>query len=145
MQTQRLTDRLTQYWGLLKKDEEMPAFGKFNSAALDDVWDYCVMLTVNKSASESKSYTFYRMGSKVKEIYGEDFTGSSATAKHKGFKGATIIKRMDEVVQNHEPVYDSGQFINNNNKIVKFRSCLLPFGTNSEVTHVIAGISWREF
>ena len=44
-----------------------------------------------------------------------------------------------------KPLVDIGQFISENNKVVKFRSCLLPFGKDGVVTHVLAGLSWREF
>lgn len=145
MLEKRLDDRLTKYWELLKKDEILPAFGKFNSAALDDIWDSCVLFSVNKSNSDNKSYTFYRMGDKVRKLYNEDLTGNTLKPKQKAIKGATIVQRIDDVVTQLIPIHDSGQFVNDNQKIVKFRSCLLPFGTENEVTHVVAGLSWREF
>lgn len=142
---QRLTDRLTKYWELLRKEDALPVFGKFNSSAIDDVWGNCVLFTVNPSPGESVSVTFYRMGDQVKNLYKEDLTGNTLSSKQRMFKGAAIVKRMDEVVKNAQPVYDNGQFVNQDNKIVKFRSCLLPFGKANEVTHVVAGLSWREF
>ena len=145
MHEQRLTDRLTKYWDLLRKEDALPTFAKFNSSAIDDVWSYCVLFAVNPSANDNKSFTFYRMGDKVKDLYKEDLTGNTLSSKQRMFKGAAIVKRMDEVVKNAEPVFDSGQFVNTDNKIVKFRSCLLPFGSTGEVTHVVAGLSWREF
>ncbi len=146
MLEKRLDDRLTKYWELLKKDETLPAFGKFNTAAIDDIWDSCVLFSVSKGgSSDNKNYTFHRMGDKVRKLYNEDLTGSSLKPKQKATKGATIVKRIDEVVTQLIPIYDSGQFVSDNQKIVKFRSCLLPFGNDNDVTHVVAGLSWREF
>lgn len=141
----RLTDRLTKYWELLRQDNSMPVFNKFNTAAIDDVWGHCILFAVNKSNDNEKTYTFYRMGDKVKQLYKEDLTGNSLKAKQKVIKGAAIIKRIDEVVRNRNPIEDAGQFVNQDNKVVKFRSCLLPFGNDNEVTHIVAGLSWREF
>lgn len=145
MHEKRLNNRLTQYWELLKKDNVMPNFAKFNNSAIEDIWGNCILFSVNKSNSDAKSYTFYRVGDKVKGLYNEDLTGNTLKAKQKAFKGAAIIKKIDKIIKEPEPIYDQGQFINHNSKIVKFRSCLLPFGKENEVTHVIAGLSWREF
>lgn len=145
MLEKRLDDRLTRYWELLKKDETLPAFGKFNSSAIDDVWDSCVLFSVSKGSTDNKSYTFYRMGDKVRKLYNEDLTGNTLKPKQKATKGASIVQRIDEVVTHMQPIYDSGQFVSDRQKIVKFRSCLLPFGNDNEVTHVVAGLSWREF
>lgn len=142
---QRLNDRLKKYWELLKQEDSMPVFSKFNSSAIDDVWGHCVLFAVNKAVGAEKSYTFYRMGDKVKNLYKEDLTGNTLKAKQRMFKGAAIIKRIDEVVREGNPIEDSGQFVSQDNKVVKFRSCLLPFGNKNEVTHIVAGLSWREF
>ncbi|MAR56134.1 MAG: hypothetical protein CMM93_03030, partial [Rickettsiales bacterium] len=87
----------------------------------------------------------YRVGDQVRKMYQEDVVGKVLTPHHTSFKGANIIKRIDEVVAEPKPVFDDGQFINKNNKLVKYRSCLLPFGKSNEVSHVVVGLSWREF
>jgi hypothetical protein len=56
-----------------------------------------------------------------------------------------VVRKASEVLANPVPLVDMGQFINAGNKVVKYRSCLLPFGTGNKVTHIIAGLSWREF
>ncbi len=145
MHDKRLSDRLTTYWYQLCRDQHLPLFSKFNSAAIDDIWDSCILFTVHTSPNHGKSYTFYQMGDKVRKLYQEDLIGNSLKPKQKMFKGAAVIKRIDEAVKNAEPITDHGQFIGENNKVVKFRSCLLPFGNEKGVTHVIAGLSWREF
>lgn len=141
----RLTERMTKYWELLRKDDVMPPFAKFNSAAIDDMWGNCILFKVNKSTDAEKSYTFFRVGDGIKSLYKEDLIGNTLKAKQRMFKGATVIKRIDEIIADPKPIYDAGQFANTNNKVVKFRSCLLPFGSENEVTHVVAGLSWREF
>ena len=145
MMEKRLTERLTKYWEVLRQDGALPVFGKFNSAAIDDIWGNCILFTVNKSNDNEKSYTFYRVGDKVKQLYHEDLTGNTLKAKQRAFKGAAVIKRIDEVVKDGSPIEDAGQFVSPDNKVVKFRSCLLPFGNDNEVTHIVAGLSWREF
>ena len=43
------------------------------------------------------------------------------------------------------PLLDTGQFVSETSKVIKFRSCLLPFGTEERITHVVVGFSWREY
>ena len=142
---QRLTDRLTKYWELIRKDAPFPPLESFNSAAVDDMWSNCMLFAVGKTGDNEKTYTFYRMGERVKAAYGADMVGQSLHAKHRAFKGADVVKRIDDIIIDPKPIYDAGQFVNPDNKVIKFRSCMLPFGKDSVVTHVIAGLSWREF
>lgn len=145
MYEKRLTQRLTNYWNSLKKDKAMPPFQKFNPGAIDDVWDHCILLSITESASGKNSYSYYSMGDKVKKLYDHDVTGERIFSTQKGSRGANIVKRIGEVLQKPDPIFDSGQFLDPNHKVVKFRSCLLPFGQNGHVTHVVVGLSWREF
>ncbi len=146
MHQKRLTDRLTSYWDLLRKDQPIPEFSKFNNASIADVWDHCMLFSVNPVSEGKASYTFYRMGDKVKALYGGDLSGSTLNPKQSMFKGAAVIKRIDQILEKPEPMSDQGQFINDNSKVIKYRSCLLPFGGNDgNVTHIIVGLSWREF
>ena len=145
MMDKRLTTRLTDYWNLLKKDSVLPEYSKFNNAAIADIWPSCFMLAVQPSTEKTRNYKYVSIGDKLVTLYGEDVTGNYVNSKQRHFKGAAIIKHVDKVTDGQEPLYDSGQFVNNKNKIVKFRSCLLPFGNHNGVTHVLAGLSWREF
>lgn len=147
MSEQRLIDRLTGYWNLLRKDSQLPEFVQFNISAIEDVWGQCVLFTVQPTApGASPSVNFYRVGEKVKALYGQDMTGRSMNMTQRHFQGAQIVRKVGEVISTPAPVYDSGQFVNDRSKVVKYRSCLLPFGNrDGKVTHVVAGLSWREF
>lgn len=144
MYEKRLTQRLTSYWEKLKKEEEMPSFQTFNPSIIDDVWDYCMLLAVNDN-SQNASYSYSRLGEKVRSLYDNDVSGQAFRPTQKTSQSANIVKRVGELIEKHEPLYDNGQFISPRNKMVKFRSCMLPFGQNGSVTHIIVGLSWREF
>lgn len=144
MHEKRLTQRLTGYWDRLRKEDAMPPFQKFNPSALDDVWDNCMLIAVNDSAP-SPSYAYYQLGDKLRGLYGSDVAGQTMRPAVKTSQTASIVKRVGELVEKRTPVYDDGQFVGPRNKIVKFRSCMLPFGQENRVTHIIVGLSWREF
>lgn len=141
----RLNDRLTSYWNLLRKEEPLPEFVRFNVAAIEDLWSQCVLFTVQPSApGQPPAVNFYQVGEKVKALYG-NVAGRSMATSQRHFQGATIVQRVGEVIAAPAPLYDEGQFVNDKSKVVKYRSCLLPFGNKDKVTHVVAGLSWREF
>ena len=143
---QRLAERLLSYWNILRKDEQMPDFSHFNASAIEDIWQNCVLFTVAPSVdNKTAALNFYQIGDKLSGIYAASMVGRSFTAGQKHFQGAAIVRRMEQILDKPEPITDVGQFINEKSKIVKFRSCLLPFGRNGKVTHVITGLSWREF
>jgi hypothetical protein len=60
--------------------------------------------------------------------------------------GGKVLNYIDKVMLDPKPTIEDGQFINEKNQVVKFRSCLLPFGSDRDnITHIIAGLSWRAF
>ena len=142
---QRLIDRLTNYWHLIRKDAPVPEFVQFNISAIEDLWAQCVLFTVQPGAGQHAQVVFMKIGDQLKTLYG-DVVGRSISTSHKQFQGGAIMKRMGDVIATPEPVFDQGQFVNERSKVVKYRSCLLPFGTrDGRITHVVAGLSWREF
>jgi hypothetical protein len=142
----RLTDRLTNYWTLLKRENVMPEFGQFNISAISDIWQQCILFTVSQATENTPaSVNFYMLGDQAKNIYGGDMSGRTVYPSMKHFQGASVVRRMDEIIKDPKSLYDEGQFVNERSKIVKYRSCLLPFGKEGRVTHILAGLSWREF
>jgi hypothetical protein len=142
----RLADRLITYWNGLRKDAPLPDFGHFNASSIADIWQQCVLFTVSP-AVENKPFVlnFYQVGDKIKPIYGNDMIGRSFNTAQRHFQGAAIVRRMEETIESPSVLTDVGQFINERSKVVKYRSCLLPFGRDGKVTHVVVGLSWREY
>ncbi len=146
MQDKRLTKRLTDYWDRLRKDAVLPQWEKFNPGAFDDIWKQCCGWRVEPGGTNSHVYTYEYVGSAVKQALGSDPTGQMFTSHFKNFPGARIVQGIDEVVSKKAPHTDEGQFINEDSKVVKYRSCLLPFGKkDGKVTHIVLGLSWGLF
>lgn len=142
---QRLTQRLITYWDTMRKDEPIPNFSKFNSAAISDIWQQCILFVVQPGSERGTILNFNMVGDKLNGIYSQSMIGTCFNPSHRHFQGAAVVSKVDKMMADLAPLLDSGQFINNNGKVVKYRSCLLPFGRQGVVTHVVAGLSWREF
>ena len=141
----RVTDRLITYWENLRHGGTMPEFEHLNASAMGDLWQHCVLFTVGPAAPGQKpTISFYRVGDQLRSIYGPDMLGKAFSSQSRHFQGAAIVRKIDAVLTNPAPLVDNGQFVSEANKIVKYRSCLLPFGKDT-VTHVVAGLSWKEY
>ena len=147
MRDQRLSDRLTSYWNDIRGDAEMPDFSRLNSSTISEIWQQCILFTVQHSddGKSAPTLSFYNIGEKLEPIYGKNLFGKMFSAQRRHFQGANIITKINVMIQRPKPLFEEGEFVNENNKLVKYRSCLLPFGTNGVVTHVVAGLSWKEF
>ena len=146
MNEHRLNERLTSYWNNARKDAAMPEFAKFNAGAIEDIWKQCILFVIQPTVDgRTPNVNFYSVGDSIKSVYGSDMTGRSFNPAQKHFQGAAIMQRVNDIMSNPIVVHDSGQFINERSKVVKYRSCRLPFGRNGKVTHIVAGLSWREF
>ena len=146
MNEYRLTDRLSTYWNTLRKEEPMPAFTQLNTSAIADIWQQCVLLSAQPAAAGTvPALNFQMVGDKLGSIYDRNMVGRVFMPGQKTFPGAAIMNKTSMLFTNPEPLIDNGQFVNAAGKVVKYRSCLLPFGRQGVVTHVVAGLSWREF
>lgn len=142
----RLTDRLTNYWSLLRKESAIPEFAQFNMSAISDLWQQCILFTVQPATGDTPaSVNFYMLGDQAKKLYSNDMAGRTMYPSMKHFQGAAIVRRVEDLISSPQILYDEGQFVNDRSKIVKYRSCLLPFGKDGKVSHILAGLSWREF
>jgi hypothetical protein len=143
----RLTERLAAHWNLLRKDNILPDFSQFNPSAITDIWQNCVLFTVQPTAAGTMPMLgFKAIGDKLSPLFGKELIGKIVNFSQKHFHGAAIIRRTGEVIENPAPLFDEGQFVTSNSKVVKFRSCLMPFGSkDGRITHIVVGLSWREF
>lgn len=148
MHDKRLTDRLTSYWSNIRKEKPYPEIQHFNPSAVEDVWAYCFRLKVEPAAANvtTRTYRYEYMGAKIIEAYGKNLSGQSVSSAVRMLPGSDILKKVDMVLANSTPLYEGGQFVNDKNKIVKYRSCMLPFGNETAgVTHIVVGLSWKSF
>lgn len=146
MNEARLTMRLTTYWDRLRKDQPLPLFSQFNSSAIEDIWKQCLLFVViPTTGGRSPSLNFSAVGENLSALYARTVIGQVFSPNQRDIPGTNVMKRVDEIMANPVPLMDEGQFISSRGKIIKYRSCLLPFGKDGLVTHIVAGLSWREF
>lgn len=145
-QQQRLTERLISHWKLIKEAESCPDLSKLSRQAIADIWPSCVTIKTQPVVEGAvPKFQFSEVGTLARSLFKDDPTGQYFTINVKVMPAARLIKRVVELTPTSEPIVDEGQFVNEKSKVVKFRSCLVPFGNVAGITHVVVGLSWREF
>jgi hypothetical protein len=142
----RLVNRLKNYWDLLRGSESIPEYVKFNKAAIADMWTNCIVVSVS-NAGKQKVYKYEHVGNSAAEAFGKNLTGVYASSYEKSLMpGSNLMTYLDKSVDERSFLISQGQFVNLENKIVKFRDCMLPFiDLNGNITYVLIGLSWRSF
>ncbi len=142
---QRLVDTLIKYWRKRKGAELMPVYEAFAPESLgDDIWQQCCAFSVQVSNKKQILITDYT-GTKACQAMGRDITGEVLAVGAKQFEAARLLQQAEAVLDKKDPLTDEGHFVNAQSKIIKFRSCLLPFGRKEKITHLLLGISWQTF
>lgn len=141
---QRLTQRLLSYWQLIRNTNKIPQIEQFNSGAVGDLWQQCMMVSVENRKTPLFKYEF--IGDKIIKSYGRDLGGQIIEAANTNFPGVAIYKKLLLVIDIKEPLEDAGFYLDGKGGMVKYRACFLPFGNETKgVTNVIVGLSSRAF
>lgn len=143
---QRLVKRLLDNWHRLKGDSKLPEIHKFNKALFPDLWENFIVLSI-KGEARNRSLKYEHFGGELSKIYGKNLTGEVGSFATNNIPGANIISKLDDCINGFNPILEQNQFINKQSKIVKYRSCMLPFCNkdSDSVNHVVVGLSWKVF
>jgi hypothetical protein len=144
-QEKRLSHQLITYWKRLNKNNSLPDIRQFNPSAIGPLWQYCMRIVIS-NMGEKRVFSYEYMGSEIAKAYGTDLTGQRVSSNIRTIPGSSIIRKLDSSIPMREPVLEQGQFINSNNEMIKYRSCILPFGDKEyDLSHAIIGLSWKVF
>ncbi len=147
MNDNRLVNRLVDYWKRVKKDDLLPDFKKNNPASIEDIWQQCFVLSIIQPNFTGYKYEY--MGDKIIKIYGKDLMGRTMSLSNRQFPDSIIsprLKSINSLSDLKEPQEDMGQMPAPGGKFIKYRTILLPFGNEKAgLTHIVAGVSYREY
>ena len=145
MQDQRLVNRLQNYWDLIRRGKSMPNFSQFNPSTIDDLWAHCMVLSVAPTQN-GRRYMYSYVGDALVQMFGSNLLGSAVDSKAVNYPFSVIIKMLDATYEQGKVATDQNQIINDKGKIIKYRACFLPFGTEGRgITHFVVGISDKQF
>lgn len=133
-------ERLIAYWEKLKGDRAFPEETDIDTDAISDLWSSCFLLNTQKEGSGGYHYEF--MGPSLVEAYGSDLTGMAHTEDTEPHI-ASILASFSKVVEGKTYMVDESEFTNTHGQQVKYRACLIPFGSApDQVKYIIGLMGW---
>lgn len=141
----RLPMRLVKYWETIKKDSPLPEVSLFRPHVLVDIWENCFKIA-RKVEEDKTVYKYEFVGKELESVFGERLVGKKVKAKLGFLPAQKMMDNIEAALINPIPQTMEGQFFTKEGTLIKYRACLLPFGTSKEnVTHFIIGVSWKSF
>jgi hypothetical protein len=135
----RITLRILSYWERLRAGRIMPAAHDIKREDIHDMWDSCFLLH-----SKDAEFSFAHLGEAIKRAYhGELEEGATnglvSPHSHK------LSEQFMAMLSHKKPMLDEGEFVNLNNRVVKYRQCLVPLGTGDTVEAIFGGMRYKVF
>lgn len=123
----------------------MPEISQLNPSVIEDLWQNCMQIELAPSQA-GVLYTYRYIGEKLIALLGQDLTHSSMNLRNSQYPYSIIIKSLETVIQERKFVLDQNQFLTEKGHLVKYRGCIMPFGTEAKgVTHLVIGLSDRTY
>ena len=147
MMEKRLAERLINMWQKLAEITPLPLFSQFNRASISDIWQQCAILKIEPSINSDTNYSIIIdfMGDLVQKLLPDLHEGARIGTKSMSIQAKKYLSGIGEVVNDCKPVINGGSLVGHNNKMVKYRVCLLPFtDKNAKVAYIVVGFSWIE-
>jgi hypothetical protein len=131
---------------MIRGDNTHPAFHRYNPSAISDMWENCLQFDLT-SSDKMKMYQIAHVGRNLEKDFGKNLKGKYlSSTERRIMPGSNLMEYVDKCVESGEYILSQGQFVNNENKIVKYRNCMMPFvNIKNEVKNIIVGLSWKAF
>jgi len=137
----RLTTRLIKYWKSLKGIHNVPLEKNIDNTAIADLWDYCFILRV-KEIKDEIDYRYDYIGKNIKNAYMKDLSEGDNILIN--LEASGLHDKYMELIRLKRPIENQGTYINNNDKIIKFRQCMIPFSSDGKnVTTIIGAMNYK--
>ncbi len=141
----RFHERLNEYWDVLRGDRLFPSENEIDPDDLMDIWPACFLISID-DVTRRLGYRYSYLGESLVEAYGDDISNPDVALKLVSSANAPMINKFDEVRKTKAPVIDESEFVNLKLLNIRYRTCLLPLGTNqSDITHIIGCMRWKAY
>ncbi len=142
----RLSVRLSNIWEKLAELNPPPMFAQFNIAPISDIWQQCATLKIEPNIGDGNyCFTLDFIGDVAKKLLPNITQGQRITTKSMNMQLKKYLGDIAGVITECKTLLNSGTIVGQNNKIVKYRTCLLPFtDKNAQVVYIVVGFSWIE-
>jgi hypothetical protein len=141
----RYHSRLKQHWDSIRGDRAFPREQDVNPEAIRDIWDSCFLICID-DVTRRVGYRYSYMGQHLVEAYGNDEDNAEITLTLKPTDNALMVRHFNDALQTRQPVLDEAEFVNRKHIPIRYRSCILPLGTeDGTITHLLGCMRWKMY
>lgn len=133
----RITNIILDYWNESRQIRPFPTEDELDPETLEDIWKSCFVVQVS-SLETGRDFTFRYFGKNIITAYGQDLKGVFLSTLVSPIEGL-MADEYNKVVESQNVLISEGEFKNLQNKTVKYRQCLAPFGPNGDTIDIILG------
>jgi hypothetical protein len=148
MMEQRLSARLVGMWDKLAELNPPPMFAQMNQASISDIWPQCAVIRVEQVAipPQESLFAFEYIGDKSRSLLPNVQEGKMVRLGELNRETKKFLETLPDTIGNVTTMVNSGTLAGGrNNKLIKYRICMLPFTNPSKaVSHIMVGFSWIE-
>ncbi len=138
----RLSIRLLRYWQEKRGVRAMPVEQDIDPDVLAEDWDYCFLLQ-SRDVANVQDYNFTYLGQQILRAYA-DRGFDDANPFIVGPNAFVLSRHFAQVIEAKAPVFDEGEFMRADRKLVLYRQVLLPLGTEEKgVEAIFGGMNYR--
>lgn len=138
----RAHDVLRDYWEKLRGMREFPQENEIEPEEIQDIWDSCFLVSID-DVTKRVGYRYSYLGTELVKAFGDDIDNPEVALRLLSMSQVPNAKKIDEVIEKKQPVVDDGEFLNKFQMRVRYRTCIVPFGYDKKVTHILGVMRWR--
>ena len=135
----RITLRILSYWEKLRDGRAMPARHDVKREDIHDLWDSCFLLH-----GKEEGFDFAHLGEAIRKAYHGELKEGDANGLVSPHS-QKLSEQFREMLRHKKPLLDEGEFVNLNNRVVRYRQCLVPLGSEDKVEAVFGGMRYKVF
>ncbi|MFN7038603.1 MAG: PAS domain-containing protein [Alphaproteobacteria bacterium] len=130
----RITELLPSFWYNLKKDDGLPFEDEIEPKDIEELLSDSFLIKANLG-TEKKNYSF--IGENLALSYIDNKKIRDPLEKQ-------LNAKIVEAINLKEPIATEGEFITEDNLLIKYRQALLPFKSkDSKTNYVLGAIRWK--
>lgn len=136
----RINELLPHYWEELKAGHPLPLEQEINPDSLGEAWDWCYLVSIRGDV-----FAYDYLGRSLLDAYGDDLTGREISETLVYPHPPSLLATFRKVTASSTPALDENQFHNSQGALVKYRSCVTPYGAfgRTGVQFLLGGMRWK--
>jgi len=141
----RAHDSLRDYWSKLRGSRPFPREDEIDPDEIAEIWDSCFLISLD-SVTYRIGYRYSYLGTALVSAFGDNTDNNDVALRLLSTARVPNANKMTEAINTRQPVIDDGEFINNHNMNIRYRTCIVPFGyDNGQVSHLFGVMRWKAY